>query len=192
MVVDPVLGDDGTLYGPLASDMIAEMRSLIAHADVITPNLTEAALLLGEVVDEIGTPNDFVGHPGGDNFIVISHADEPQTLKDRITSRFEDEIKQHYSFIDRERGYMIVPDADGADRQVPLMTISAGSVSARTQTFADIREITELAAEDRRTGSTPVEEYDLSTYFFFPKTLEFLKIFHLNYFAMHTLRSGAH
>jgi DNA-binding response OmpR family regulator len=119
-----------------------------------------AALLLGEVVDEIGTPNDFVGHPGGDNFIVISHADEPQTLKDRITSRFEDEIKQHYSFIDRERGYMIVPDADGADRQVPLMTISAGSVSARTQTFADIREITELAAEDRRTGSTPVEEYE--------------------------------
>ena len=48
VVVDPVLGDDGRLYGPLALDMVAEMRALITHADLITPNLTEAALLLGE------------------------------------------------------------------------------------------------------------------------------------------------
>ena len=48
VVVDPVLGDDGVLYGPLAADMVCEMRALIAHADVITPNLTEVALLLGE------------------------------------------------------------------------------------------------------------------------------------------------
>ncbi len=46
VVVDPVLGDNGALYGPLAPDMIAEMRALIKTADVITPNLTEAALLL--------------------------------------------------------------------------------------------------------------------------------------------------
>ncbi len=118
------------------------------------------ALLLGEVIDEMGTPNDFVGHPGGDNFVVITHTDNLQGLKDRIVRRFADDIKQHYSFIDRERGYMIVHTSDGAERQVPLMTLSVGSVSARTQTFADIREITELAAEDRRLGGAPVEEYE--------------------------------
>ncbi len=118
------------------------------------------ALLLGEIVDELGTPNDFVGHPGGDNFVVITHSDQPDELKQRIVTRFEEDVKQHYSFIDRERGYMIVQDADGSERQVPLMTIAAGSVSARTRTFADIREITELAAEDRRTGSAAVEEYE--------------------------------
>ncbi len=48
VVVDPVLGDDGSIYGPLGPDMVAEMRSLITHADVITPNMTEAALLLEE------------------------------------------------------------------------------------------------------------------------------------------------
>lgn len=118
------------------------------------------ALLLGEVVDELGTGNDFVGHPGGDNFIMITHAEDTSGVIDRIKTRFEAEIKQHYSFIDRERGYVIVQD-EGQERQVPLMTISTGSVSARVQTFADIREITELAAEDRRTGGhAPIEEYE--------------------------------
>ena len=118
------------------------------------------ALLLGEVVDTQGTGNDFVGHPGGDNFIIITHTDDANTLIERVKTRFEEEIKQHYSFIDRERGYVIVQD-EGQERQVPLMTISAGSVSARVQTFADIREITEMAAEDRRTGGhAPIEEYE--------------------------------
>jgi len=118
------------------------------------------ALLLGEVVDELGTPNDFVGHPGGDNFIIITHAVDPDRLRERIETRFENEIKQHYSFIDRERGYVIVQD-EGIERQVPLMTISTGAVSARMHAFADIREITELAAEDRRSGGqTAIEDFD--------------------------------
>ncbi len=119
-----------------------------------------AALLLGEVVDELGTPDDFVGHPGGDNFVIITYAEDPAALRQRIVDRFEDEVKQHYSFIDRERGYVIIQDAEGEERQVPLMTISTGAVSARNRTFADIREITELAAEDRRTGAAAVESYE--------------------------------
>jgi DNA-binding response OmpR family regulator len=119
-----------------------------------------AAILLGEVVDELGTANDFVGHPGGDNFVVITHADQADQIEAEIVARFASEVKQHYSFIDRERGYMIVQDADGNDRQVPLMTVSSGAVSARTRTFADIREITELAAENRRTGSAAMEQYE--------------------------------
>lgn len=47
IVVDPVLGDDGMLYETMTSDMILEMRRLVACADVITPNITEAAFLLG-------------------------------------------------------------------------------------------------------------------------------------------------
>ncbi len=118
------------------------------------------AILLGDVVDAHGRENDFVGHPGGDNFVVITHVDDAQKLVDTIKAQFAEQIKQHYSFIDRERGYVIV-QADGEDRQVPLMTVSSGMVSARTQTFADIREITELAAEDRRTGGhAPLKEYE--------------------------------
>lgn len=46
IVIDPVLGDDGKAYTTMDCEMICKMRGLIAFADVITPNLTEACLLL--------------------------------------------------------------------------------------------------------------------------------------------------
>ncbi len=48
VVVDPVLGDNGKTYGPINQEMISGMRLLIQKADCITPNLTEASLLLNE------------------------------------------------------------------------------------------------------------------------------------------------
>lgn len=45
LIVDPVMGDDGALYPGLPSDYVSTMRELIAYADVITPNWTEAHLL---------------------------------------------------------------------------------------------------------------------------------------------------
>ncbi len=111
------------------------------------------ALMMGETIDDLGTPEDFLGHPGGDNFVIITHAVEVDTLKSRLVERFNEEVKQHYSFIDRERGYILVPDSTGGgERQEPLMTLSVGSVSTTTHQVSDIREITELAAEDRRRG----------------------------------------
>lgn len=47
IVVDPVMGDNGELYSSFTSEIIPEMRKLIAKADMITPNFTEAAFLLG-------------------------------------------------------------------------------------------------------------------------------------------------
>ncbi len=46
-LVDPVMGDDGALYQSVDAGMVQEMRRLIAAADIIVPNYTEAALLLG-------------------------------------------------------------------------------------------------------------------------------------------------
>lgn len=48
VVVDPVLGDNGRLYKGFSDDMVIGMRRLIYKADVITPNMTELFLLLGE------------------------------------------------------------------------------------------------------------------------------------------------
>ena len=52
VVVDPVLGDNGKLYSSLTEEMIKKMQTLITHADVITPNITEAAFLLNQPVNE--------------------------------------------------------------------------------------------------------------------------------------------
>ena len=47
VVVDPVMGDDGKAYQTYTPAMCAGMAHLAGLADVITPNLTEAAFLLG-------------------------------------------------------------------------------------------------------------------------------------------------
>ncbi len=46
VVIDPVLGDGGKPYAPVDKKLIDEMRILVQQADLITPNTTEAALLL--------------------------------------------------------------------------------------------------------------------------------------------------
>jgi pyridoxine kinase len=51
VLVDPVLGDNGKPYSTMDASMIAQMRGLVEHADVITPNFTEASFLLGESYD---------------------------------------------------------------------------------------------------------------------------------------------
>lgn len=47
-VVDPVMGDDGKAYATYTNELCSRMSELVAVADIITPNLTEAAILLGE------------------------------------------------------------------------------------------------------------------------------------------------
>ena len=126
------------------------LYGFIAANDV----LRFTAMLIGEVVDELGTANDFLGHAGGDNFIIITSDDRVQALKQRLKTRFRDEVQTHYNFMDRQQGFILSPDENGKQIQAPFMTLAAGVVSPATHYFADIREITELAAEERRQDAT--------------------------------------
>ena len=53
VIVDPVMGDHGTAYRTCTPELCRGMRALAENADVITPNLTEAALLLDRPYEEI-------------------------------------------------------------------------------------------------------------------------------------------
>ena len=125
------------------------MYGFVAGDDV----LRFTAMLIGEVVDELGTTSDFIGHAGGDNFIIVTTAENGAAIRDRIKERFDQEVQTHYNFMDRQQGFVQAPAADGSTTQVPFMTISLGMVSPTEHSFADIREITELAAEARRQDS---------------------------------------
>lgn len=48
IVVDPVMGDHGVIYQTYTKEMVEKMNTLVSVADIITPNLTEAEILLGE------------------------------------------------------------------------------------------------------------------------------------------------
>ena len=85
-----------------------------------------------------------------DDFIIITRADRAQGVKQHITDRFRNEVGTFYSFRDRERGYIYLEDDLGKERQIPLMVLSVGVVTPDMAPFADIREITEIAAAERR------------------------------------------
>jgi len=123
-----------------------DVYGFVAGDDV----LRFTSLMIGEVVDELGTMSDFIGHAGGDNFIIITTEEKALGIKLRLQERFDKEVQTHYNFMDRQQGFMQAPASDGATAKVPFMTMSIGVVSPSKQSFADIREITELAAEARR------------------------------------------
>jgi diguanylate cyclase (GGDEF)-like protein len=108
------------------------------------------AMMLTEVVDELGTGSDFIGHIGGDDFLIISSPEASPEIKKRLVERFDEEVVTFYNFKDRERGYVEVVDKQNEKRKAPLMTLAIGLIDDNTIPFADIREITEVAAEARR------------------------------------------
>ena len=123
-----------------------DVYGFVAGDDV----LRFAAMLINEVVDEAGSTSDFIGHAGGDNFIIITSEDKASAIKTRLKERFDKEVQTHYNFIDRQQGFVQAPSPDGSTVKVPFMTLSVGVVSPSVNSFADIREITEMAAEARR------------------------------------------
>ena len=133
-----------------------DVYGFVAGDDV----LRFTAMMIGEVVDELGAASDFIGHAGGDNYIIITAADKASAISTRVKERFNEEVLTHYNFMDRQQGFVQAPAADGTTTKIPFMTMSVGVVSPSDHSFADIREITELAAEARRQDSPSTSTAD--------------------------------
>ena len=130
-------------------DSFKNVYGFVADDDV----LRFSAMLIGEVVDELGNSSDYIGHAGGDNFIIITTDEKAEAIKSRLRERFDQEVQTHYNFIDRQQGFVQTPMSDGTTVKAPFMTMAVGVVSPSQHSFADIREITELSAEARRQDS---------------------------------------
>jgi GGDEF domain-containing protein len=109
-----------------------------------------AAMVLGRAVDNAGTPNDFIGHVGADDFIIITTQGSVTPIAEDLKQYFDADVGAHYDWSTRERGYMLVDDGAGNERKVELMNLAIGAITADDGPFADIREITEAAASARR------------------------------------------
>ncbi|KRL82163.1 pyridoxamine kinase [Lactobacillus ultunensis] len=53
VLIDPAMADNGKMYRGLNKDYVIKMRKLISKATILTPNMTEAALFLGEKITEV-------------------------------------------------------------------------------------------------------------------------------------------
>jgi PleD family two-component response regulator len=130
-------------------DPFKNVYGFVAGDDV----LRFTSMLIGEVVDEVGTTSDFIGHAGGDNFIIITTEEKAEPMKARLKERFDNEVLTHYNFMDRQQGFIQSPASGETIVKAPFMTMAVGVVSPNQHSFADIREITELSAEARRQDS---------------------------------------
>lgn len=127
-------------------DTFKDVYGFVAGDDV----LRFTAMMIGEVIDDQGTQDDFIGHAGGDSFIIITSDENAPKIRQSLKTRFSEDVLAHYSFIDREQGYVVTINESGQQIKTPLMSMSVGIVSPTQYDFADIREITEIAAEARR------------------------------------------
>jgi diguanylate cyclase (GGDEF)-like protein len=114
--------------------------------------------LLAEILIQVGADQRFVGHIGGDDFVVLSRAEEAEAIAEKITRRFDDAIRALYDPEDRARGWIEARDRRGKQRHTPFATVSIGIVNVPPGRFDGATAAARAAAEvkevaKRRPGS---------------------------------------
>lgn len=123
-----------------------DVYGFVAGDDVIR----FAGMLINETLDQLGSPNDFIGHAGGVHFVIVTNENAAPSIIQALKTRFAEEVMSQYNFMDRQQGYILAPNKSGQTEKFPFMTLAIGMVTPSQQFITDIREITELAAEARR------------------------------------------
>ncbi|MFZ5639148.1 MAG: response regulator [Bacillota bacterium] len=122
------------VYGFLKGD---EVIKFIAH-------------IIDKTVRELGNPEDFVGHIGGDDFITITTPDRVDVICKSIINQFDTTIALFYSSNDRRRGYITTKDRNNSQMQYPFMTISIAVVSNEKRKIENHWQVAEIAAEMKK------------------------------------------
>jgi len=99
------------------------------------------------IVHEHGNADDFVGHIGGDDFVIVTTPDRAKTLSLQIINHYKEESMAFYHAEDLERGSISGVNRKGRPYQFPLVLLSIGVVSNQVQRPHSIQEVSYLAAE---------------------------------------------
>jgi diguanylate cyclase (GGDEF)-like protein len=103
--------------------------------------------VIHEAVQKNADENAFVGHIGGDDFIMIVASDEVDRVCQAVIDAFTDEVPQFYTPEDLERGHIEGPDRYGITRKFPIMTISIAVVMCKQGEYDSAVKIAKSAAE---------------------------------------------
>lgn len=103
--------------------------------------------VIEEAVSEIGGVGAFIGHIGGDDFVVVCAVDDAEGVSERIVRGFDKLVAELYDPDDREAGYIELADRTGTLRQHPLLSISIGVATTAVREFAGSAEAAAVAAE---------------------------------------------
>ncbi|MCK4509663.1 MAG: GGDEF domain-containing protein, partial [Desulfuromonadales bacterium] len=107
--------------------------------------------MTGEVLyrakDKYAEQQDFVGHIGGDDFVLITSPDGAEQVCQAIISEFDRLIPEYYAEEDRSNGFIEGIDRYGVKRRFSIMSISIAVVSDVKRSFRSPIEIAKVATE---------------------------------------------
>lgn len=130
----------GLLYVRMTGlDAFNDIYGFVAGDDVIRA----VGLILSNVVDETGTLDDFVGHLGKADFVVITAPDRLAALQERLIARLQRSIQYFYPLKDRESPHPSV-----------RLTVQLGTVLSNEGRFSSAAEVKQLALSRLRTFVT--------------------------------------
>lgn len=115
-----------------------EIYGFVARDDVVRA----IALILTSVVDEIGTVDDFVGHPSELQFIITTVESKVAVLNKRIQNRLNQAMLYFYPIHDREAGFAIHSSSPGGKINIPFLDIETKVI---TQHESGITRTADLA-----------------------------------------------
>ena len=103
-----------------------------------------------EIVLTEGGKDDFVGHIGGDDFVVISTPDRAEKIAQEIIRTFDAEVPHCYNETDRARGYLEVADRQGNRFHAPIVSVAIAIVSNDRRELEHPSQVADAAAEVKR------------------------------------------
>lgn len=110
-------------------------------------------MLSGIIVDAVlerGAEEDFIGHEGGDDFVIITTPERAEGTCQAIVERFDAVIPQAYDEGDRERGYILSRDRQGKIVHFPLLTVSISVVTNVQRPLVHPGQVSHIAAQMMR------------------------------------------
>jgi diguanylate cyclase (GGDEF)-like protein len=113
--------------------------------------LNYTANVLTNIVVEAGdTETDFVGHIGGDDFIIVTTPERCETICKLAIERFDAEIEDFYDSKDLEKGGIETVDRQGNKIIAPVLSISLSVVIHEKDRFSHPGQISQIAAEIKK------------------------------------------
>lgn len=106
--------------------------------------------VLIRAVEESYAENAFIGHQGGDDFVVISRMDDWEAIANRCVSLFDKGIGDFYSKDDRDKKGIETLGRDGKKTWYPIGSLSVAIVSNENRRFGNIGEVAKIAAEVKK------------------------------------------
>jgi diguanylate cyclase (GGDEF)-like protein len=98
-------------------------------------------------------PDDtFIGHIGGDDFVVVTGTESAEAMGLDIISRFNAMVPSLYDAVDVSAGYVEVPDRQHAVQRFPVMTLTIALVSTDRMPVQHLAHLTDIAQELKANG----------------------------------------